>query len=55
VSRCQDEVEFLGVEFVLTTTSDQKENKSRVLSHLLFYRNVCRALCRTDNCASYEQ
>jgi hypothetical protein len=27
---------------------DQKENKSRVLSHLSFYRKVCLRLTRTD-------
>jgi hypothetical protein len=27
-----------------TTKSDQKENKPRVLPHLLFYRNVCLTL-----------
>jgi hypothetical protein len=32
--------------FLSTSTlqSDQKENKSRVLPHLLIYRNVCHSL-----------
>jgi hypothetical protein len=30
---------------------DQKENKSRMLPHLLFYRNVCLGLSHTDNYA----
>jgi hypothetical protein len=36
-------------------TSDLKESKSRVLPHLLFYRNVCLGLSHTDNYTSYAQ
>jgi hypothetical protein len=32
---------------------DQKENKSRVPSHLLFYRDVCLTLTRTRNYTCY--
>jgi hypothetical protein len=35
--------------------SDQKENKSRALPHLLFYRNVCLTLTRTQNYTYYAQ
>jgi hypothetical protein len=28
--------------------SDQKENKSEVLPHFLFYRKICLSLIRTD-------
>jgi hypothetical protein len=30
--------------------SDQKENKSKVLPHFLFYRKICLSLIRTDIC-----
>jgi Rieske Fe-S protein len=43
--------------FLSTSTlqSDQKENKSRVLPHLLIYRNVCHHLGCPYNYASYAQ
>jgi hypothetical protein len=31
-------------EIAVDVQSDLQENKSRVLSHLLFYRNVCLSL-----------
>jgi hypothetical protein len=30
--------------------SDQKENKSKVLPHFLFYRKICLSLIRTGIC-----
>jgi hypothetical protein len=33
----------------------QGENKSQMLPHLLFYRNVCLGLIRTDNYTCYAQ
>jgi hypothetical protein len=36
-----------------TIQSDQKENKSSVPSHLLFYRDACLTLTRTWNYACY--
>jgi hypothetical protein len=34
------------VQFIVVIQSDQQETKSRVLPHLLFYRNVRRILIR---------
>jgi hypothetical protein len=35
---------FQTLYFIFMLQSDQQENKSRVLPHLLFYRNVCLSL-----------